>query len=308
MADSLKTGLVGAGVFARYHAGKIAASVKTEFVGVLDMDHARAQDLATRFETATFETLDALIRASDALIIASPSPSHFPLTKAALEGGCHVLVEKPLSLEGADALELAGLAHRNNLVLQVGHQERLVCDVLGLDKISARPERIDILRAGLPPQSGRAMDVSVIWDLMIHDIDLMHYLLGAGLEDAGIADAACSGIAKLGPELDHAHATFRLGGTAVSLEASRIAEKVQRDMKLVYADGEILLDFVARTVTNTTEHALNGDLASAVPDPLGAADEMFFKACLGLGEPLVTGAEAAQAVVSAELFSRLAKA
>ena len=303
MADGLKTGLVGAGVFAGYHAGKIAASELADFVGVYDPDAARAGELAARFGVPVFQKLADLIAASEALIIASPAPSHYTVAKAALEAGRHVLVEKPLSLQADQARALAKSATARGLVLQVGHQERLVLKAAGLDQIKARPQRIEIVRAGLPPASGRAMDVSVIWDLMIHDIDLVHNLLGSSIKDV-----SCLGVAKLGKELDQARAVFSIGETEVVLEASRIAARVERRMRLVYAEGEILLDFIARSVKNTTRHRVNEGFAEAVPDPLGAADAMFFRACLGLGDPLVNGDEAALAVTTAETLSALVEA
>ena len=302
MAGGLKTGVIGAGVFAGYHAGKIAASELADFVGVYDPDTARAHELAARFDVPVFQKLADLIAASEALIIASPAPSHYEITKAALEAGRHVLVEKPLSLQADHAHELAKSAKDRGLVLQIGHQERLVFKAAEIDQVDARPQRIEILRAGPPPAGGRAMDVSVIWDLMIHDIDLVHNFLGDGIKDL-----SCSGVATLGKELDQARAVFSIGETEVVLEASRIAARVERYMKLVYAEGEILLDFVARTVKNTTRHRVNEGFAEAVPDPLGAADEIFFRACLGQGAPLVTGAQAALAVATAQQLAGLAK-
>jgi len=303
MAGGLKTGLVGAGVFAGYHAGKIAASELADFVGVFERREARAVELAARFNVCAMETLDELISASEAIIIASSAPSHYALAKAALQSGRHVLVEKPLTLNRDHADELVQVAKDRGLVLQVGHQERLVCEAAGLNKIKARPKRVEILRAGPPPIGRRAMDVSVIWDLMSHDIDLVHDLLGAEIKDA-----SCSGVARLGKELDQAHAAFSIGETEIVLEASRITESLERHMKLVYQEGYILLDFVARTVKNTTSFSVNENFAEAVPDPLGAADEMFFKACLGQGAPLVSGDAGALAVATAEALSALAEA
>lgn len=303
MGNRLKTGLVGAGVFASYHAGKTAASSHTEFMGVLDSYSDRANALAGKHGVPIFEKLEALIEVCDALIIATPAECHYDHAEAGLSGGCHVLVEKPLCLHSVEADHLVALAQERGLVLQVGHQERLVLAELGLKEIAERPARLEILRAGPPPKDGRAMDVSVIWDLMIHDLDLVHALLG---EDT--AHLTCTGQRKLGPQFDQATAAFQIKETELLLEASRIAPKQERVMKLVYASGEIVIDFTARTVINTSAHSVKENIADLVPDPLGAADEIFFQACLGMAAPLVSGRDAGAAVALAERLTALAEA
>lgn len=301
MEVCLKVGLIGAGVFGSYHADKISCAETVENAGIYDPDTARASVLAARYGAPVLTDLDALLRASDAVIIAAPAGTHAALARAALENDCHVLVEKPLALSAPDAHEIAALATERDLILQVGHQERLVCAALGLFEIAAPPKRIEITRAGPPPPSGRTMDVSVIWDLMIHDIDLVNRLFGGEVEITG-----CEGRRELGDHLDQASATLRLGEHRAKLTASRIAPERRRTMRLVYDEGDVLVDFIARTVDNQTRFKLNTDLASLVPDPLGAADNLFFEACRFGAKPFITGTEAADAVRVAEQLERLA--
>jgi len=193
MGDHLKTGLIGAGVFASYHASKIESSDTATFSGIYDPDHDRAGALADKHATVSLDSLDGLLEHSDAVIIAAPASYHFELGNKALEADCHVLMEKPLALTGASARELTNLADKKQLILQVGHQERLVCQALGLFGIGEVPRSVEIVRAGPPPQKGRTMDISVIWDLMIHDIDLMHALISGDL-----LEVKCTGRAELG--------------------------------------------------------------------------------------------------------------
>ncbi|MEM9939932.1 MAG: Gfo/Idh/MocA family oxidoreductase, partial [Pseudomonadota bacterium] len=166
----LKTGLIGAGVFGGYHAGKIAASDLTDFVGVFDPDQARCAALSNKHGVTSFKAEADLLSAVDAVIVACPASYHEAIVKAALQAGCHVMVEKPLALMGTAADALAALANENDLVLQVGHQERLVLEAMGLFEIPETPTRIEAVRAGPPAPDGRAGDVSVIWDLMTHDL------------------------------------------------------------------------------------------------------------------------------------------
>ena len=301
MEERLKTGLVGAGVFAGYHASKIHASEITDFSGIYDPDFPRASGLAEKHGAVSFPSLDELLAASGAVIVASPASTHYELGKRALEAGCHVLMEKPLALTGAEAFQLAELSEDRGLVLQVGHQERLVCQALGLFDIKYTPSAIEIVRAGPPSPQGRAMDISVIWDLMIHDIDLVHALVSGE-----VSEPNCTGRAELGEHLDYAEAQYMVGTTLVKTTASRIAPERERHMTLTFADGQIMLDFLSREITNTTPYSVAEDLSASVPDPLGQADEMFFAACSGYGAPMVTGREAAVGVATAEMLSALA--
>ena len=177
----LKTGLVGAGVFGGYHAGKISASQRTDFVGVFDPDTDRCAALADKHGVAALTAQDALFAACDAIIVACPATYHEAVVRGALEAGCHVMVEKPLALTGHAADELSRLADDQGLVLQVGHQERFVMEAMGLFDIPEAPTRIEAWRMGPPAPDGRAGDVSVIWDLMTHDLDLVGKLMGPAL-------------------------------------------------------------------------------------------------------------------------------
>lgn len=304
MAKPIEIGLLGAGVFASYHAGKISASAHTVFTGLHDPDKMRANQLASTHVVDVFSSYKELFKACDGVVIASPASTHESLVEAALEAGCHVLVEKPLALNGIGALKLAERARASGLVLQVGHQERLVCQGLGLFDLPEAPVSLRMVRAGPPPAKGRAMDVSVIWDLMIHDIDLAHRLCGEAVQVE-----ACTGRCELGPSLDEAAAKLRIGATICHFEASRIASDRRRRLDMVFPSGEISVDFLSKTVTNTTVHQKElSNLVDLVSDPLGSADELFFKACRYGTPPMISGAEAAKAVATAEQVENAALA
>lgn len=302
----LKVGVAGAGVFGNYHAQKAAASVKTDLVGIYDIDLARATRIAEQFGAQGFDDYKAFLDACDAIVIAVPATWHETLAREAIEAHCHVLVEKPLALTGKAARFLADEAAARGRILQVGHQERFVARAMGVLAIEEAPLLLESVRAGPPAPDNRAGDVSVIWDLMIHDLDLAAMMLGN--EFTGVT---ATGRRVHSDHIDEATAefTYASGGIA-RLTASRAATERQRTMHVVYPSGEISIDFLTRKVQNTTPYEIKVDIAAELPDPLGAADEGFYAACLGLARSPVPAhgtvgavamAEAAEAAVLARI-------
>ncbi|MEM1035575.1 MAG: Gfo/Idh/MocA family oxidoreductase [Pseudomonadota bacterium] len=290
----LKTGLIGAGVFGGYHAGKIAASAHTDFIGVFDPDQARCAALSSKHDVSAFASQADLFAAADAVIVACPATYHEAVVKAALEADCHVMVEKPLALTGAAADKLAALADAKSLTLQVGHQERFVLDAMGLFDIPETPTHIEAVRMGPPAPDGRAGDVSVIWDLMTHDLDMVAKLMGAPLSVEATGKSAHTA------HTDEATARLKFSNGSADITASRCAPERDRRMRLTYPSGTIAINFLSRAVENTTPFQIKADVSQTLPDPLGAADEAFFEAALGLRDCAIPGREAALAVHMAE--------
>ncbi|MEL7547389.1 MAG: Gfo/Idh/MocA family oxidoreductase [Pseudomonadota bacterium] len=299
---NLLVGLIGAGVFGGYHAGKIAASEHAEFLGVYDPDLERAQQIADAHNVHAAADLDQFLAQCDAVMIASPAIYHETLVAKALQANCHTMVEKPLALTQVGADDLVMLADRKGLILQVGHQERFVLEAMGLFDIAERPQRIDAWRMGPAAPNGRATDVSVVWDLMIHDLDMAARLLG--LPD----QIEATGRRAHTDYLDEATARLSYADAVVDLRASRAAAERDRGMTLQYPSGTISIDFLSRQIENTTPFAIEADVSSTVPDPLAAADESFFAACLGKQACVIPGADAAKAVQLAESVERSATA
>jgi predicted dehydrogenase len=285
----LKAAVVGAGVFGRHHARKYAHDPRTQLIGIYDHHPDRAAESASENRAGAFADLDELIAAVDILTIATPGSAHFDAARAALEAGKHVLVEKPLATHTHEAKTLIELAAAKNLVLACGHQERLVFEAMGLFSTDAKPLRIESVREG--PWTGRGADVSVTLDLMVHDLDLAARLLGDDLERV-----TAQGVAEHGPAADSVEARlfFRSGAEAV-FRASRIAPARKRTMRLVYANGEVNVDFLARSFENSTPLPLNANFSDTEEgrDPLGANVARFIAAAAGEApRPAVTGAEA----------------
>lgn len=267
MANQLKTGVVGAGVFGAFHAGKHAASPRADLVGIWDIDADRALALSSRVHAASFPSYSALLGSVDAVTIASPAPTHFSLARQALEAGRHVYVEKPLAMSVAEADALIALAERNGLVLQVGHQERFVLEAIGAPRADAQPRRIEFSRCG--PPSGRGEDVSVVFDLMIHDLDIAR-LFGFGRL---LKASACG-------DRHETIATLVFDdGRQCSFIASRRADQRRRRLRAEYHDGALEIDFIKRAVCDTTG-AFRSSSDAAFADPLGLSVEAFFASVL----------------------------
>ncbi|MEM6626753.1 MAG: Gfo/Idh/MocA family oxidoreductase [Pseudomonadota bacterium] len=300
--DKLRIGLIGAGVFGGYHAQKIVASDAADFVGVSDFSaDAREALIAKVGEGDGFAETGALIDASDAVIIATPATTHADFVEQCLRAGRHVLVEKPLALTGATAEKLAALAVQDNLVLQVGHQERFVFKAMGVLGAGEQPTYVEARREAPPSPTGRCEDVSVVFDLMIHDIDLAAALLG---HDLSVLDV--QGRSAQTNLLDEASATLSGPGGKAKLRASRCAQERKRTMLIDYPSGRVEIDFLARTVLNETPFDIKLDVSEELPDPLQAADEAFIAACLGRGASPIPGTVGARAAKLAEAIENAA--
>jgi len=238
----LRIGVVGVGHFGRYHALKVAASKRATLVGVHDPDTERAK--AIGWEAGAPDLgFDALLAAADALIIAAPAEAHHALAAAALRAGKHVLVEKPIAATLAEADDLAALAAARQLVLQVGHLERFSAAHAALSGRLGSPLYIEAVR--IAPFKPRGTDVSVILDLMIHDLDLVLALVAAPIESVDAVGAAVAS-----PHEDIANARIRfVTGAVATITASRIAQRTERRMRIFARDGTMAIDFANRRLT-----------------------------------------------------------
>jgi predicted dehydrogenase len=226
----------------------------------------------------------------DLVSVCSPATTHSTIVRAFLNAGAHVMVEKPIatSLEEADAL--ISLAEKTGKILTVGHQERFVFAHTGLLDYNEVPLEVSCWRKG--PWTGRGADVSVVLDLMIHDLDLVHQLI-----PGKVRSAQARGRCEKSLLADDVHAAVMFeNGSVARLETSRIAVDRSRGMRAVYSDGTVEIDFLTRQVTNSTPRALNSlDLA----DPLGESVTSFVESVRSGKTPLVRPTEARNALATA---------
>ncbi len=289
----LRAGVVGAGVFGGYHAGQYARLADVTVTGVYDPDLARAEALAAKHGARAVERLDQLWELVDVATIASPATAHAEEALAGLEAGKSLYVEKPIATTLDQADRIVALAAERQLVAACGFLERAGFAAMGLFDIPEQPLLLDAARLNAP--SLRNLDVSVVIDLMIHDLDL-----ALALSRAQPVAAEAEGAARVNDSFDvvEAEATFDDGFTA-RFRASRVAAARERTMRIVYPSGEVTVDFLARAFSNSTPFALNGDYhqTPAGRDPLGASIQRFLAAVRGEGaRPLADATDGARAL------------
>jgi predicted dehydrogenase len=300
----LRIGVAGVGHFGRYHALKVAASERATLVGVYDPHEERAKTIGWEVGAPHLD-LAALITASDAVIVAAPAEAHHALAAAALRAGKHVLVEKPIAATLAEADDLAALASARKLVLQVGHLERFSAAHGALSGRIGAPLYIEAARVA--PFKPRGTDVSVILDLMIHDLDLVLALVDAPIESVDAVGAAVSSEHE-----DIANARIRFtNGAVAAITASRISPRTERRMRIFAHDGYISVDFANRKLTMVTR----GD-GPPIPGVAGfgmretswedhdslAAEHAAFVASVLDGAPVLVDAAAGRRALEAALM------
>jgi predicted dehydrogenase len=235
----LRIGVVGAGYFGRFHALKVAASKRAELVGVCDLDVASAASVAREAGSVAMEW-HAMLAASDAIVIAAAAEAHHALAQQAMRAGRHVLVEKPIAANLDEADALAALAAEQGVVLQVGHLLRFSAEHAAISARMRRPLYIDCVR--IAPFKPRGTDVSVILDLMIHDLDLVLALVASPIASV---DAVGAPVASAHEDIANARVRFE-NGCVATITASRISLKTERKMRLFSQEGYMSVDFGAR--------------------------------------------------------------
>jgi predicted dehydrogenase len=290
----LKAGVIGAGVFGGYHAGKYAGMPDVDFVGVYDTHPERAEALAGKHGARGFSHIKDFFDGLDVVTIAAPAVTHATLADTALGLGVHAYVEKPLALSPAAGRRMVQMAGEGGLVLAAGHQERAIFAAIGLLDVPEPPVRIEAVRRS-SYYPGRGTDVSCVLDMMIHDFDL-----ALALNPSPPSELKVQGRTEHGPHLDEVFAEVVFAdGMVLTVDGSRLDEGRKRTMRIVYASGEVTIDFMARTFANTTPHRLNPDYAETPQgkDPLGASVQAFLAAVRGSApRPLATGQEALEAL------------
>lgn len=277
MSAILRAGVVGAGVFGGHHAAQYASRTDTNLAAVYDPHPERARALADRFDARPCGDLAELLRNVDVVSIAAPAHAHGGLALACLEAGKPTYVEKPIatSMEDADAIVEAG--RRHGVVVACGLLERAALQAINLAAAPQAPLRIEAIRRG--PPSPRCLDVSVVLDLMIHDLDLA-LSLSTGEPLTVEADGECVSNRRL--DEARAEVTFTDGLIAV-MAASRVAEEPRRTLRLIYPRGVVEIDFLTHRFSNTTPFAFDADFATSAAgrDRLGASLAAFLAAVRG---------------------------
>ena len=236
----LRIGVFGVGHLGKFHLNNWQEIQDVIIEGFYDPDDKNAIPVQEKYQLKRFENAQDLMDRCDAIDIVAPTPFHYDLCEMAIRKGKHVFVEKPLTNTMDEARALVKLAKESNLKFQVGHVERFNPAFLSLDKTSLNPMFIEVHR--LAQFNPRGTDVSVILDLMIHDIDII-----LNIVKSNVSYIAANGVAVMSDTPDIANVRIEFdNGCVANLTSSRISLKKMRKMRLFQKDAYIGIDFLEK--------------------------------------------------------------
>ncbi|WP_019024128.1 MULTISPECIES: Gfo/Idh/MocA family protein [unclassified Thioalkalivibrio] len=307
--NPLRCAAIGVGHLGKWHAAKYAALPETELVAVADADAATAERVAAEHGCAAVTDHRELLGQVDAVSIAAPTTLHYDIARDFLDAGCHVLVEKPITatLEQAEALNQ--LAEAKGVVLQVGHLERFNAALRRLTDDPLHPRFIESHR--LAPYKPRATDVSVVLDLMIHDIDII-----LSLTDSPLTEVRASGARVLTQDIDIANARLEFAnGCVANVTSSRVSNKSERRMRIFQSHAYASVDFQNRILSLNRIGAPDPETGAPEihrdesvfdeADALLAEIRAFVAAVRGEGPVVVSGRDGQRALATAEQITKL---
>ncbi|HVG13444.1 MAG TPA: Gfo/Idh/MocA family oxidoreductase [Chitinophagaceae bacterium] len=237
----LKVGIFGTGHLGKFHLNNWKEIEGVDVVGFFEPNDETASAVAEQYNIRRFTNDDELIDASDAVDVVAPTNHHFRICKAALRKGKHVFVEKPLAYSMEEAAELVKLVQESNTKLQVGHVERFNPAFLAIKHLDLHPMFIEVHR--LAQFDPRGTEVSVILDLMIHDIDIILSII-----KSDVRTISSSGVAVMTDTPDIANVRIEFNnGCVANLTSSRISMKKMRKMRIFQKDAYIGVDFLNKT-------------------------------------------------------------
>jgi predicted dehydrogenase len=287
----VRVAVVGTGEFGRNHARVYRELVGADLIGVYDRNPERAAAVAAEYQTKILKSLDELRGRAEAVSVAVPTVAHAEVGCRLLEMGLDVLVEKPMAVNLAEADALLAAAKKNRRILQVGHVERFNPAVIVVEPILNRPLFFEVHRLGI--FTPRSLDVDVIYDLMIHDLDIL-----LALVNEPVTEVKAVGIPVLTDKVDIAHARLEFAGGAVAnITASRVSTERVRKMRFFQQHEYISLDYARRDALRIgvkkpgpqPEFAFE-KLNAPTTEPLYAELEAFAEAVRTRKEPRTNGA------------------
>ena len=239
----LRVGVIGVGYLGQFHAEKYARMNDVELIGVVDVDKNRAETVAEKVNTKPYTDYKSLFGNVDAVSIAAPTSVHFVIARDFLKKNIDILIEKPITETTQEADELIHLAESRDLIIQVGHLERFNPAIVALKDIVKKPMFIESHRLSI--FQGRCTDVSVVLDLMIHDIDLI-----LNFVRSEISAVYASGVPVVSEHVDIANARLEFeNGCVANVTASRISTKNERKIRLFQRDAYVSVDFSKKEIT-----------------------------------------------------------
>src|SRR5438128_634790 len=250
----LRTAVIGVGHLGQQHArihAALSAENKINFVSVCDLNAGRASEIGERCSVESTKDWQTLIGKVDAVSLAVPTESHSEIACGLLEAGIHVLVEKPISRTIEEAERMIAAAKSGAAILQVGHAERFNPAMIALRPYVKNPVYFEIHRVG--QFTARSLDIDVVLDLMIHDLDIVQWLVG---EEVEVTSLHAVGIPILTDRVDAANARLEFAtGAVANITASRVGTEKIRKMRFFQPRDYIAVDY-------TTNHASISNLSS----------------------------------------------
>lgn len=305
----LRIAVIGTGYLGRFHAQKYQKISHVQLIGVCDVNQETCNKVAEELGTQAFNDYHELFGLVDAVSIVVSTKNHFKVAKAFLSQGIHVLLEKPMTETVAEADELIQLAKQQGAKFQIGHLERFNGAKIGVTPYLNQPVFITAER--LAPYTPRGADVSVVLDLMIHDLDLI-----ASMVDSPIEKIEANGAAVLSNSIDIAHArlTFE-NGCVANITASRVSFKSERTMRIFQKDSYLTIDYQKKKFARLTKgdeelfpgvsNVSSQEFAFENSDALLEEIHAFVNAIIDNQEPIVDGKAGRQALATALEISEI---
>lgn len=301
-SKKIKVAVVGVGYLGEHHARIYSELPGVELVGVVDLNVERAEKIAADRQCEAFTDVSALFGKVDAASVVVPTPAHFKVSKALLENGVDLLLEKPMTATLQEADELLALADQKGRMLQVGHVERFNAGVRKLKEGLIQPRFIECHRMG--PFVERGTDVHVILDLMIHDIDIILSLVSSEL-----VEVRATGVPVLTPQIDIANVRLAFAnGCVANVTASRVSRERLRKIRIFQPETYLSLDYLLQELVICRRVAAPGGSRPEVTidkvqiekeEPLKAELSAFIQAIRTRSVPKVSGEDGRRALAVA---------
>lgn len=300
MSNRVRVGVIGVGSLGQHHARIFSQMSSCELAGIYDISTERALEVARLFKTRAFTSLDELCSLIDAASIVVPTDRHYEMFRMLSERNIHMLVEKPIAGTSEEAEAMVNEAARKNIILQVGHVERFNPVMNFLESRLTEPRFMEVTRmAPYPPPRPegppRGTEVSVVLDLMIHDLEIILHLL-----NSEVTDIHAVGIPVLSRTEDIANVRLSMkNGCVANITASRISQERVRKIRVFQPDAYVSLDYMNQT--GQICRILGGKISSEpVPiekgEPLAAELASFVDCVSTRSQPVVSGQHASRAL------------
>src|SRR5438445_9765234 len=300
----LRTAVIGVGHLGAQHSrihALLANAGVSQFAFLCDIDRSRIREIAGKWQTETTSDWQSLIGKVDAVSLAVPTESHAEIACGLLESGIHVLVEKPISRTVEEADRMIASAKRSRAILQVGHAERFNPALVALRPHVHNPVYFEIHRVG--QFTARSLDIDVVLDLMIHDLDIVQWLVGSEVD---ITNVHAVGIPILTNRVDAANARIEFAtGAVANITASRVGTEKIRKMRFFQPRDYIVIDYATNYASISNLAQSNASPWPGVRtqvlevqnvEPLRAEIQSFFDAAIDHARPLVSGEDGRRAL------------